>query len=335
MIYKLYLCKIITTIVYIIEIIPTTKVKMDILTSIDEVLRHSRHVHINKERVKAFAREVEGKRFDHWLTVSPVDLNTVEENKRLGFLVALNSISFSYFGEPKWTVQYHTRIYDGAQAMMACLGRALEDKIPIYDPAYLATVSKHTLEHILNGNIQIPLFNERLRILNEIGAITQDQFKGDFRYLVQRAQGNSLQLVNLLTQRFPSFEDSSQYRGKRVHFCKRAQLLASDIHRYCGELTEVDTLTACADYKIPQVLRRHGILEYTESLKEKIQSKEEIKRGSEEELEIRAHTIYAVELLKQELRTRTAMEINDYVWLEGQHKRETDEPYHRTRTIAY
>ncbi len=74
-------------------------------------------------------------------------------------------------------------------------------------------------------------------------------------------------------------------------------------------------------------------------MQEKIDAKIEISAGSEEEVEIRANTIWAVELIKEEIRKHggsiTSNQINDYLWIQTQQKNPDDKPYHRTRTTAY
>jgi hypothetical protein len=145
-------------------------------------------------------------------------------------------------------------------------------------------------------------------------------------------------------QNFPSFQDISQYKGREIYFYKRAQLLVADIYQIFdgqsfGALTNVDKITACADYKLPQILRKLGILEYTTALAEKIDSKTEIPSNSAEETEIRANTIWAVEFIKEEVKKHSpkimSFEVNDHLWLATQEKFDGDKPYHRTRTTAY
>ena len=142
----------------------------------------------------------------------------------------------------------------------------------------------------------------------------------------------------------PSFEDTADYNGTRVHFYKRAQLLVSDIYQAFGnkgpgELTKMDQFTACADYKIPQVLRKLGILQYDISISEKIDSMVLLSHGCKEEVEIRAATIWAVELITRKLKRTVpsinAIHVNDHLWLLGQQKSPADKPYHRTLTTAY
>lgn len=305
-----------------------------LIENLEFVLEQSTHVSADRNKVRDFARSFDRNRLANWLSISPFDLNQLNEAEKLGFLFTLNSMSFSYWGTPKWRVEYLGKEYDGAQAMMACLGRAIESGIR-FNPDYFANIQREDLENILRGNTEIPLLDERLRNLNEVGAVTQRKFRGDFRYIADQAQNDALQLVDLLVESFPSFEDSSVYKGIKVEFSKRAQLLASDLDYFFRGLGNSDRLIACADYKLPQVLRRYGILQYSDELQRRIRAGEEIPAGSEEEIEIRAHTIHAVELIKGEITSVKSSQVNDYLWLEGQIKLPTDEPYHLTRTTAY
>lgn len=101
----------------------------------------------------------------------------------------------------------------------------------------------------------------------------------------------------------------------------------------------MNQITACADYKLPQILRKLEILEYAPILVEKIDNEIEIKKGSPEETEIRANAIWAVEFIKEEVKKRNpqimSFQINDDLWLATQEKFDGDKPCHRTRTTAY
>ena len=307
---------------------------MKILESLELELKQSDHVWVDKTKIREFAENIDrNKILRHWLEISPFDLRELGEEK-LGFLVVFDSISFSYWGNPKWQVEYKNKSYDGSQAMLACLGRAIEGG-KSFDPAYLENIRREDLENILRGNVEIPLLDERLRILHEIGSTAKEKFCGDFRYIIGQSKNDALQLVDLLVQYFSSFDDSVLYKGKRIIFNKRAQLLVSDLNYSFGGFDNFDQLTACADYKLPQILRRHGILQYSNELQQKIKRREELPSGSQMEVEIRANTIHAVELIKGETEGLTSTQINDYLWLEGQLKLTTDEPYHLTRTTAY
>jgi len=94
-----------------------------------------------------------------------------------------------------------------------------------------------------------------------------------------------------------------------------------------------------ADYRIPQVLKRLGILSYSKELADKINRGVLILKGSEEEVEMRANMVWAVQLMYEELKDRMPgilpIEINDHLWLLRRQLFPDDNAHHRTLTTAY
>ena len=315
-----------------------------VLKTTRAVMENSKHVRIDHDKIDEFCKDYDQEKMEHWLKDSPFELSTLEDEDKLNFLFVFNSINFCYWGEPKWTVEYRGAEYDGAWGMIVALGKALDEKTPILDASYLAALSKGDLEYVLRGNVDIPLFEERWQILKEIVNILKGKYNGSFNSAIESADGDAMKLLDIIIANFPSFEDSSIYNGKKVTFSKRAQLLVSDIYNLFngkgyGELNNIENLTAFADYKIPQSLRKIGILSYTDRLARRVDKMCFIPKDSEEEIEIRANTIWVIELIKRKLNNKiprvTSIEINDHLWLLGQKKSVDDKPYHRTRTTAY
>ncbi len=315
-----------------------------VIESAKFIVENSQHVKINSKKVDEFCDYFSHSHIKHWIDESPFNLRKLNPKDRLHFLLVFNSISFSYWGDPKWKIQYHSKEVDGAYGMICAITRAIENNVPILDAKFLSEIKESELSKILEGNVQIPLFEERLNILREIGTTLLKKFGGDFTNLIKKANGDSQKLLSLIVENFPSFEDSSIYKGKRVYFYKRAQLLISDIvqsfdgHEF-GRLKNINELTACADYKLPFVLRRLGIFSYSDYLADKIDNQEPIEKDSEEEIELRANTIWVVELIKQKVKKKIAhadsIHVNDHLWLLGQKKLKNDKPYHLTRTTSY
>jgi hypothetical protein len=308
------------------------------------VVENSQHVKINSEKIDEFCNYFSHSHIKHWINESPFNLKKLNPKDRLHFLLVFNSISFSYWGDPKWKIVYYSEEVDGAYGMISAIAKAIENKIPILDAKFLSEIKEDKLSKILEGNVQIPLFEERLNILREIGTTLLNKFDGDFTNLLKKANGDSQKLLSLIIENFPSFEDSSTFNGKRVYFYKRAQLLVADIvqafngHEF-GKLKNIDKLTACADYKLPFVLRRLGIFSYSDYLADKIDNQIQIDKDSEEEVELRANTIWVVELIKQKVKKKIAyadsIHVNDHIWILGQEKLKNDKPYHLTRTTSY
>ncbi len=154
----------------------------------------------------------------------------------------------------------------------------------------------------------IPLFEQRLQNVHEVGRVLLDRYDGQFANAIEQADHSAVRLVLLLAHQFPSFHDVAFYRGHEVRFFKRAQICVADLHgsfggKGWGSFTDLDQLTAFADYKVPQVLRHFGILGYSPSLAARIDKQELLTPGSEEEIELRAATIWACELLRRGVRT--------------------------------
>ena len=160
---------------------------------------------------------------------------------------------------------------------------------------------------------------------------------------IDAAQGSAVQLALLLAQHFPSFHDIAHYHGREVRFLKRAQICAADIHAaFAGEkwgrFHDLDQLTIFADYKLPQVLRHYHLIEYAPALATHVDAQKLLTAGSEEEIEIRAATVWACELLRRALqrkgRVMSAAEIDQKLWLLSQAIPDM-QPYHRTLTMYY
>ncbi|MEK7195635.1 MAG: queuosine salvage family protein, partial [Patescibacteria group bacterium] len=97
-------------------------------------------------------------------------------------------------------------------------------------------------------------------------------------------------------------------------------------------------LTAFPDYKLPQILNHWKVMEYSPKLAEKIKLRTELKPGSNEEVEIRSATVWAVEYINEELKARgvrlKSFEIDWLLWNESK-RIEMSEQHHLTTTIFY
>ncbi|MEK7539875.1 MAG: queuosine salvage family protein [Patescibacteria group bacterium] len=315
-----------------------------VLSTTKYVLDRAKWVHINQEKLVEFAQHFQHGAKRHWLSEAPIELSQFSVEDRLHFICIISAMSFSFWGEPKWSIEHQGKLFDGNWGMIKALGRGIEEGVPLLDFKSISTVTRQDFAQVLRGNIEMPLFEERYTILQEVGHIITTQFDGKLSHLVKQAEGDALKLLDLVVSHFSSFHDTSVYNGKEICFYKRAQLLVADISQVFsgtefGDLERVEQLTACADYKLPQILRKQGILEYSDDLAERIDQKVELSHDSDEEIEIRAHTIWAVELMTQEARKRIPglmpIEVGDYLWQATQQKYPDDKPYHRTRTTAY
>lgn len=64
-----------------------------------------------------------------------------------------------------------------------------------------------------------------------------------------------------------------------------------------------------ADYIVPAVLQQLGVLKYSSSLASTIEASSEIVPGSEEEVELRACSVYAVEKMRELLNIKSGKQV--------------------------
>ena len=96
-----------------------------------------------------------------------------------------------------------------------------------------------------------------------------------------------------------------------------------------------------ADYRVPQILRAMNCMIYTPELSHKIDNHHIIPYGSEEEVEIRALTVVAVDKLQKSLLKRglnlKVIEVDWLLWQRGEVEATAGRilPHHKTNTIFY
>jgi hypothetical protein len=317
-----------------------------VLESTERVAKASRAVKINRETlIASVTGMIEG-----GLKVPAWDSSHhfFDGGERtVAYFLVLDSINFCFWpapGRERWEIEYGPRRVSGYNALASALKKAVNHGIPVTRAQYLAGLSLDGLKGILGGRGDLQLMEERLGILRELGGVLLDQYGGEARALVEAAGKSAVRLAGLLAESLSSFRDWAEYGGEEVFFLKRAQILAADLHgafggRGWGEFRDMDRITAFADYKVPQVLRHLGILVYAPDLARKVDQGVPLAAGGQEEVEIRANTIQAVEMIRQEMgrrgEERMAFEIDWMLWNLGQGDRFRERPYHRTVSIYY
>ncbi|OGM09063.1 hypothetical protein A2Z67_05830, partial [Candidatus Woesebacteria bacterium RBG_13_36_22] len=258
-----------------------------------------------------------------------------------------NFVNFCFWaekGKEKWEVEYPKGniITGGWFGLEACFRRAMENNVPILSAEYLLDISFRDVKKLFesSNNVQIPLIKNRYENLVNEAQVLLNKYQGETINLLEESNFKRLDIIKNICRNFTSFNDAAKYKGKNVYFLKRAQFFVNNIELVFikhGEQKIKDTklLTAFADYKLPQILRQFGILVYSNELAEKIDNYVLIEKGSEDEIEIRASTIWVVEHIRQKMPEYSAGNIDFALWLLSQDQSNIDKPYHRTYTINY
>lgn len=318
---------------------------IDVLKTTKFVTENADHVEIDLGGLENLVKKITEKE----LNVSEMQLVKYEWelNDLIQLITLTNVVCFCFWAEKdqvKWIVNIEGEVLDGAIAQFRAFEYALKHDRKLLDATYLSKMSRNNLAKILDGNVEIPMFDERLKLIRSYGKDLLEHFGGDFFKYYDSCDGDGFKLLEVLIENFESFDDTSMYKGKEIGFYKRAQLnskMLSDAREMIGEspLTNIDKLTGFADYKVPQILRKVGVLKYSRSLAKKIDYYELIPAGSDEEVEIRAVCIQAQEIIKKKLKPNfpniTSAHIDTMLWTMSQQKLPDDKPYHRTYTTAY
>jgi len=321
-----------------------------VLESLRPVIEKSRDVRTHYSKIVEVA---------HWMAYEELPMPKIAvpynlektPDVAIDFIMVGNAID-SAFTDFKTHVKFQTDYLSehpsDADAMMACLKRAMDNGIPILDGKFLARVTRGELNKIFAGNIEMPMLDEKMEVFHQVGEILAAKYDGRFRNFVKscppRLYDNGKGLIDRLVSDFPRYKDVSPYDGHEVKFYKLAQLGAWGMYSGLAgtgtfELEDADKMTAFADYIVPVGLRVMGITSYSPALENAINMFQMIPQDSPQEVEIRAHCLYATALLREEINKLRGPDmqviipqIDARIWT---HYHTTHWPHHLTKTIMY
>ncbi|KAK0389806.1 hypothetical protein NLU13_3379 [Sarocladium strictum] len=278
------------------------------------------------------------------------------------FIFTMDLLNFSFWSElpdeERFAIEYRGKRWTGYWSLVAALQRALEEGIPITDPHYWHDEESCTLKslrHVFRSctDEEMPMLAERLECLREASQVLYERYNCSVTNLISTAKGSSAALVNLLARDFACFRDEHTFEGegrsKNIRLLKRAQILVADLWacfngESWGEFRDIDKITMFADYRVPQILITFGALYCSPGVAAAIKGKEMIESGSRWEIQLRACSIWCVELMRREIqRQHPGTPVNailiDFFLYDSMKEMEAagkePMPHHRTRSIWY
>ncbi|KAG8214536.1 hypothetical protein J3R82DRAFT_9597 [Butyriboletus roseoflavus] len=332
---------------------PPARTINPVVPSCEHALAETNIVHISEDGVKKAAEYISLRMFmesytprtwrTHPLHICPPEPYSASDpltKACLNWIFLISSLNFSFWSEREgsaerygveWRKGWDTEtraVHTGYWSLVAALNRALEQDIPITDPEFYAsevhcpdTLIAHVFRPAAASKEELPLLKERIAIMREVGTILCKSFGGSYAGFLdvfqrsRRGQGTALELVQTVTDTFPSFRDERSLGGHRIFFWKRAQILVAETWAAFfppdtsaphplfphGPGPCIDSLTMFADYRVPQILHHLGILVYPPSLQEMLRNGDDISLGSDVEVSIRAASILSVERIRDEI----------------------------------
>jgi hypothetical protein len=315
----------------------------EIRSACAEVCAHARHVRIDPAAIERLTEElVADERLDA-AGDDPAHHRLGDDATTLAFVVTLDAVNFG----SGWFPVLRKRDGLSGYYTVATSLRARFERDGSWDAEALVRLDADACADVFGqvgaGPGAAELMALFARSLRDLGSWLKTRWDGRFEGPIEFAGGSAARLVGLLAE-MPLYRDVADYGGRRVPFYKRAQITAADLASAFGgdghgHFEDLDQLTCFADNLVPHVLRGEGVLGYAEELAMRIDGEELIPAGSQEEIELRAGAVHAVELCVGELRTRgvsvTAAQLDGLLWHRGQRPAVKARPRHRTRTSFY
>lgn len=300
------------------------------------VVDNSKHVHINQHKLNKFIEDLGEINYEHWSKELSINLN---EKEWIILACLIESMNFCFWRKPKWKIEYKNEIYSGSNALFYAIIDQVEKNDNFLNIDNLDKIDKTKFYEILSGvEGECPLLDERYENFREV----VDYIKNNNFYEELFSIKSDIGLLNYVTSKFKSFDDKSIYKGKKIHFNKRATLLVNDLYYLSDTIRNnvgnVNNLSGCADYGIPRTFRDYGLLVYDEELSKLVDEEKEIVHDSDMEIEIRGNMLYIIELIKNKLKDKgvivNSVELDNLIWWMGK-KIDRKSNSHHTITIYY
>ena len=300
------------------------------------VVNNSKYVHIDSTKLEKFINDLGEINYVHWSKELNLDLN---EKEWITLAFIIESMNFCFWKKPKWKIEYNNDLVSGSNALFYAIIKQVENDKNFLKIENLDDIDKDKFSELLKGvEGECPLIDKRFENFKEVvNFIKNNDFFAEIFSIK-----SDIELLNYITNNFSSFDDKSIYKGKTIHFNKRATLLTNDLY-YLSEtirnnVGSVNNLSGCADYGIPRTFRDYGLLIYDDKLVKLIGNEEEIPHDSDMEIEIRGNMLYLIELIKDKLKDKdiivNSVELDNLIWWMGK-KIDCKSVAHHTMTIYY
>ena len=313
-----------------------------VLSSVSKVIPQLSCLEINIEKLHEVAINLSKEDFGINYEGNP---NIVPE-EYIRKTMLINTLNF-VFTDFSTSVKYKIENLSDTDAMVYQIDKALLEGVPLTEGSFMRDMDLKEFKRIFTGNIEMPMADEKVKILNNVGDTLVTKYGGDWINFIddgpKKLYDNGEGLVERLVRDFKRFDDHSIFENEKVYFLKLAQLAFWGIHRELSKrhfyIEDMENMTAFADYIIPVALESFGIVKYSSGLKENIDLGILIDKDSIEEIEIRSTSIYVTAKLtelinnyKNEEEKIIIPQLDFKLWSDFH---ADERPHHLTKTIMY
>lgn len=308
------------------------------MDNIEYVVKNSDNVKVNENNIASIIDTIENAHYKHWSQKDEF-FKKLNEKELIIFAFILESMNFCFWPNYDWKITYKSKEYFGSDTLLFTLLNAVTKGIIKLNIKDLYNLSKDDFYSFMKSNNQYPiLMEERYNSFKEtINTIYNNKNFWNELFSIQ----SDLNLEKYIVENFNNFKDVSNYKGKSIAFNKRCRLVIADLFFISkiihNNIKNINNIMGCADYSLPRYFREIGIFEYSYELTKMIDEEIELEHNSNCEIEIRAATLYVLEIIKKELGKKniivSSIELDNKLWYISRAKR-TTKPHH-TISIYY
>lgn len=323
------------------------KLPDDIYRSAEFVMGQSKDVYIDESELPQLAKLVTEKFHKGFGNIDEAFGSTGDLHRDINLIFFETAVNFCFWSqtpEDKWKVKCGDDISGGWYGLRNAFTRALKNNLPVYDADFMSKLNLEKARELFLGQdgISIPLLEQRVNNIVEAANFLNTNFDGSAAKFVKHCKNDAPTIAAELARSLNSYRDGSVYAGKWVWILKRAQIFPNDLSQLSTLYPDFNIknkrfLTIFADYKLPQLLRYYGVINYSKKLAEKIDNLALITCGSEEEIEIRMATILACQKLSKLCPKITVADIDVSLWLMSKEPVVDKylKPHHMTVSVFY
>ncbi len=288
------------------------------IESIHKILPRFRYVKFNSEKLKHT--------LDLVITTSELQWSKkiiFRENswKGLNHLALFSSLSFCFWDSYDWHFEVKNNKIWGSYALFYALGRAIDNGLPMYSAEFLIDLSLKQFQDIMLGkNDTLPShLEERYSISKKFAEELLMTSDGKILGILKDSKFNASRFHQLLYDSFSIFKDEIMLYGKKIYFCKKSlEVITLAVEQFQGEgvgnISGMELFIGSSDYKIPQILNTLGLIEYNQSLENRIREGYIFNEDDIEVQEIRAMTIFAIRQLSTISENLIDANISNRLW---------------------
>ena len=131
----------------------------------------------------------------------------------------INTLNF-VFTDFLTSVKYKIENYSDTDAMVYQIDKALDQGIPLTQGRFMRDMNLKEFKTLFTGNIVMPMADEKVKILNNVGDILVTKYGGDWINFIddgpKKLYDNGKGLVERLVRDFKRFDDHSIFENENV-----------------------------------------------------------------------------------------------------------------------